>query len=110
MKSLIKAIVVPAVLLVPLVSLAQSNQPLTRAQVKAELIQLENAGYDPVSAGDDNYPANLQAAEARVSAQEAIAQAGAAAYGGTSESGTSQASPAADVKVSTYSPPVVVSH
>jgi hypothetical protein len=49
-------------------SFAQSNDPITRAQVRAELVQVEKAGYDPT--GDqNNYPANIQAAEAKISAQ-----------------------------------------
>jgi hypothetical protein len=65
---LVKSLIVAAVVAVPVLSFAQSNQPVTRAQVKAELAQLEKAGYNP--GGDYNtYPQNLQAAEARVSAQ-----------------------------------------
>ena len=47
MKSLIQAVVIAAVLAAPVASFAQSNQPVTRAQVRAELIQLEKAGYQP---------------------------------------------------------------
>lgn len=67
MKNLICAILAAA-LFVPVVSFAQSdNGPVTRAQVRAELIQLEQAGYHP-SARQNNYPDEIQAAEARVSA------------------------------------------
>lgn len=46
-------------------SFAQSNQPVTRAEVKAQLVQLEKAGYNPT--GDQTqYPANIPAAEKRV--------------------------------------------
>ncbi|MDR3096004.1 MAG: DUF4148 domain-containing protein [Paraburkholderia sp.] len=63
-----------AALLVPALSFAQapqaSNGPLTRAQVRAELAQLRQAGYR--STGRDNqYPANLYAAQARIAAQAA---------------------------------------
>jgi hypothetical protein len=85
MKSLIQAVAIAAVLAVPAVSFAQSNQPLTRAQVKAELVQIEAAGYNPATANDYDYPANIQAAEARVAAQNA----GKTGYGGVSD-GTSQ--------------------
>ncbi|HKT67295.1 MAG TPA: DUF4148 domain-containing protein, partial [Burkholderia sp.] len=45
MKSLIKAVALAALVAAPIVSFAQSNQqPLTRAQVRAELVQLEKAG------------------------------------------------------------------
>jgi len=49
---------------------AQSNQPVTRAQVKAELVQLENAGYHP-NEKDNYYPSKLQAAEAKIAQQGA---------------------------------------
>ena len=44
MKSLIQAVVVAAALAAPVAVFAQSNAPLTRAQVRAELIRLEKAG------------------------------------------------------------------
>jgi hypothetical protein len=47
---------------------AQATQPLTPAQVKQELIEMEQAGYDP--AGNQlDYPANLKVARERVEAQ-----------------------------------------
>ncbi|HEY1216660.1 MAG TPA: DUF4148 domain-containing protein, partial [Bryobacteraceae bacterium] len=67
MKSLIQAVVIATVLAAPVASFAQSNQPVTRAQVRAELIQLEKAGYQP-SRSDIYYPADLQAAQSRVDA------------------------------------------
>ena len=90
MKSLIKAVAVALVLAAPVASFAQSNQPVTRAQVRAELVQLEKAGYNPI--GDHvDYPANLQAAQARVDAQNGTAQAVNSGYGapiaGTSQAG-----------------------
>jgi hypothetical protein len=61
------SIIVAAALAIPAVSFAQS-QSLTRAEVKAQLVQVERAGYNP---GMDHttYPAEIQAAEARVAAQ-----------------------------------------
>jgi hypothetical protein len=47
---------------------AQTNQQLTRAQVKQELIEMEQAGYDP-GGNQLDYPANLQAARERVEAE-----------------------------------------
>jgi hypothetical protein len=64
---------------------------LSRAQVRAELAQLEKAGYNP-SVNDVGYPSNIQSAETRVSTQ-AVAQAPAQSsdYGsvanGSSQSG-----------------------
>jgi Domain of unknown function (DUF4148) len=71
MKNSYKMLVVAAALLsAPIMSYAQSvdnQQPVTRAQVKHELAELEAAGYNP----NDwyNYPQNVQAAEAKVAAQ-----------------------------------------
>ncbi|MFM0737965.1 DUF4148 domain-containing protein [Paraburkholderia xenovorans] len=88
MKSLIQAVVIAAALAAPVASFAQSNQPVTRAQVRAELIQLEQAGYHP-GGQDPNYPADIQAAQARVDAQNGTAQAAQSGYGGV-VSGASQ--------------------
>jgi hypothetical protein len=66
----------------PAASFAQSNQPLTRAEVREQLIQLEAAGYNPSAVNDAQYPADIQAAEARVSGQQA--------YGGVAD-GSAQA-------------------
>jgi hypothetical protein len=92
MKSSIYAVLVVSVLAAPITSFAQQNGPITREQVRSELVQLQQAGYD-ANSGDATYPANLQAAQARV-AEQNQAQAQAApqnsAYG-TSSSGTSQA-------------------
>lgn len=41
-----------------------------RAEVKGELTQLERAGYSPAN-DEADYPANLQAAQARVAATDA---------------------------------------
>ena len=51
-------------------SFAQSNAPLTRAQVREELMRLEAAGYDPSKGDDGEYPADIQAAMARVAAED----------------------------------------
>ncbi|MEW9581891.1 DUF4148 domain-containing protein [Paraburkholderia sp. DGU8] len=98
MKSLIQAVVIAAVLAAPVASFAQSNQPITRAQVRAELVQLEKAGYQPGHA-DPHYPADIQAAQARVNAQDGTAQAAASGFGGTvsgsTQSGRVAAAPGA---------------
>ncbi|RQR85612.1 DUF4148 domain-containing protein [Burkholderia sp. Bp9012] len=49
---------------------AQSNAPLTRAQVREELIRLEAAGYDPSKGDDGEYPADIQAALAKLAEQD----------------------------------------
>ncbi|HZZ03950.1 DUF4148 domain-containing protein [Paraburkholderia sp.] len=90
MKTLISAVVVAAALVAPVASFAQSNQPVTRAEVHAQLVQLEKAGYNPIS-DQINYPANIQAAQARVDAQNGTAQAVNSGYGapiaGSSQAG-----------------------
>ncbi|PTB17839.1 hypothetical protein C9I57_25250 [Trinickia symbiotica] len=72
MKSLIFAVAAASALSLPLASFAQvqSNQPLTRAQVKADLVRVEQAGYSPAVGTDPYYPADIQAAEARVAQQQ----------------------------------------
>ena len=87
MKSLIQAVVIVAAIAAPVAAFAQTNQPMTRAQVRAELVQLEKAGYQPAQA-DPYYPAKIQAAQARVDAQNGQAATG---FGGV-VSGTSQTS------------------
>jgi Domain of unknown function (DUF4148) len=57
---------------------------VTRAQVRAELAQLRAAGYDQSRGEDVTYPAQLQAAQARVNASQQAAGATntQAGYGG----------------------------
>jgi hypothetical protein len=70
MKSLVQAVVIAAALAAPVAVFAQSNQqPVTRAQVRADMIQVEKAGFNPARSNPNEYPANIQAAEARVAAQ-----------------------------------------
>ncbi|MCC8403977.1 DUF4148 domain-containing protein [Paraburkholderia sp. MMS20-SJTN17] len=89
MKTLISAVAIAAALVVPVASFAQASQPMTRAQVRAELVQLEKAGYTPV--GDyANYPADIQKAQARLDAQHGLATADTSGYGAPA-AGTSQA-------------------
>ena len=102
MKSLIQAVVVAAALAAPVAVFAQSNQPITRAQVRAELVQLEKAGYHVGDGDNTTYPVQIQAAEAKVAAQQIAANGG---YGGA-VSGSSDAGRPAVSKAdfnSTYS-------
>ncbi|WP_175716293.1 DUF4148 domain-containing protein [Burkholderia anthina] len=78
MKSIIYAAIAASVLAAPIASFAQSDQGLTRAQVRADLVQLEQNGYKPL-ASDAQYPQNVQAAEQRV--QPMLAQADTSGYG-----------------------------
>jgi hypothetical protein len=96
MKSLIQAVAVAAALIVPVASFAQSNAPLTRAEVRAQLTQLEQAGFKP-SAGDATaYPANIQAAEAKVAATNAVSSGYGGSVGGASDAGRPAAVSKAD--------------
>jgi hypothetical protein len=67
-KLLIATLACVSILVTPSV-FAQSNAPVTREQVRAELARLEAAGYSP-SGEDAHYPDQLQAAEARVAAAD----------------------------------------
>src|ERR1700677_4894050 len=58
-----------AMLGAPVLSFAQSSAPLTRAEVRADLVRVERAGYSP-STNDIDYPAAIQAAEAKIAAQD----------------------------------------
>ncbi|ABB10731.1 DUF4148 domain-containing protein [Burkholderia lata] len=63
MKSLISAVVAAAALSASFGAFAQST--VTRAQVRSELVQLEQAGYKP-GLSSPYYPNDIQSAEARV--------------------------------------------
>jgi hypothetical protein len=77
----------------PALSFAQSNAPLTRAEVRADLIRVEQAGYQPGRANDIDYPADIQAAEAKIAAQDSQ-KPGNEAVGGVAQTGTSSGKPA----------------
>jgi hypothetical protein len=87
-KALICLALAAGTLAAPVLSFAQSNAPVTRAEVRADLVRVEQAGYNPAAGNDNNYPADIQAAEAKVAAQNAQQQA-TQAYGGVAENGTS---------------------
>ncbi|MEX3952460.1 DUF4148 domain-containing protein [Paraburkholderia sp. EG287B] len=94
---LIKSLIVAAVVAVPVVSFAQSAEPLTRAQVRAELVQLEKAGYNPAADYND-YPQHIEAAEAKVSAQSgAVASAFGGVANGSSAAGAATAAAPHDI-------------
>ena len=101
---LVQSLVVAALVAVPALSFAQSsvqNAPVTRAEVKAELVQLQQAGYNPAS-DNTQYPANLQAALARVSAangETASASASASSYGGVTQGASAAGSRAPRVQL-----------
>ncbi|WP_180736938.1 DUF4148 domain-containing protein [Paraburkholderia sp. PGU19] len=89
MKSVIYAVAATSAFAVSLAAFAQSDTqaPRTRAEVRAELQQLEQAGYNPATGEDSNYPRDIQAAEARLSQ-------GSTAYGGVKSGSSASGSPA----------------
>ncbi|QIE26898.1 hypothetical protein SBC1_38260 (plasmid) [Caballeronia sp. SBC1] len=96
MKKLICALLT-AVLIIPAVSFAQtSNGPGTRAEVRAELVQLERAGYQP-EAKQIHYPDEIQAAEQRVQASNNAYASESGAHGSSAvAAATATASPRTD--------------
>ena len=88
----IRAIAVAALLIAPALAFAQSTTTVTRAQVRAELVQLEAAGYKPAANDQTGYPSDVQAAETRVLAQpnqlSGISSVGGMPVTGTSASGS----------------------
>jgi uncharacterized protein DUF4148 len=91
MKTLATLAIALGMLCAPALSFAQAtNAPLTRAEVRADLIRVEQAGFNPASGDDVYYPADIQAAEAKVAAQR-DAQTANDAAGGVPSAGTSAA-------------------
>ncbi|WP_042267003.1 DUF4148 domain-containing protein [Paraburkholderia heleia] len=87
MNTIIKALALSLAIAAPAISFAEStSDPVTRAQVEGQLVQLDQAGYKP---SNTKYPADIQAAEARVAARGAMASKADSSYGGTATS-TSQ--------------------
>jgi hypothetical protein len=90
MKALIYAALVAGVLAAPTISFAQdATAPVTRAEVRADLVRVEQAGYRP-SANDVHYPEDILAAEARLHAKDVTAPSVTGA-GGMPMEGSSQA-------------------
>jgi Domain of unknown function (DUF4148) len=87
-------LVVAATLAFPIASHAQeTTSTLTRAQVRAELIQIEKAGYRPGN-NDPHYPDDIQAAEARIGAQRNTAANIENSFGGVQDSSAASGRPA----------------
>ncbi|MFT0170649.1 DUF4148 domain-containing protein [Paraburkholderia mimosarum] len=89
MKLLVQTVVVLTVIAAPVTSFAQADSAVTREQVRAELVQLEQAGYRIGDGDNANYPADIQAAEARVTAQN-----GGSSYGGMVSGSSASGAPA----------------
>ncbi len=89
MKSLIQSVVIAAALAAPVAVFAQSNAPVTRDQVKAELAQFVEAGGRTHLGNDPYYPQDAQATQARIVAQNGNGQAFGGVHTGSSASGSS---------------------
>lgn len=85
-KILASLIVAATAIAAPALSFAQSYDSLTRAEVRAALVRVEQAGYDPALADDDDYPADIQGAEAKIAAQDGQ-QASTQDVGGAAQDG-----------------------
>jgi hypothetical protein len=88
----------------PVLSFAQSSEPVTREQVNEELNRLAAAGYKVNGSDHTTYPTQIQAAEAKVAAQDGQQDAQQNsqqtvdnAVGGTTMTGTSAAGSPADL-------------
>jgi hypothetical protein len=69
MKPLIFLTLAVSALASPILTSAQtSSGELTRAQVEAQVVCIEHAGYRP-GGSDNDYPVEIQAAEAKLAAQ-----------------------------------------
>lgn len=72
MKSTIFALAAATLLAVPVAAYSQTQQGPT--QVRAELQQLEQAGYNSAKGEDPRYPADVQAAEGRIAGQRGMTE------------------------------------
>ncbi|ABE33239.1 hypothetical protein DR64_5089 [Paraburkholderia xenovorans LB400] len=87
-KALVYLVLAASALSAPVFAFAQSNGPVTRAEVRSDLVKLEQAGYNPAQGNDANYPTDIQAAEAKVAAQTSQ-QLATQGYGGVTQNGSS---------------------
>jgi hypothetical protein len=95
MKTLICLTLAVSALASPALTFAQTpSGQLTRAQVHADLIRVEQAGYRP-GGGDNDYPVEIQAAEAKIAEQDGALRA-ADAVGGVAQASSSQTGMAAN--------------
>jgi hypothetical protein len=87
MKRSVWTALLATLLTVPVVTSAQqSDRALTRAQVRAELIRFEQAGYHSANGEDPYYPADVEAVTAKLQAPDGTKRDAAfLAYGGSSD-------------------------
>ncbi|MGY4730845.1 DUF4148 domain-containing protein [Burkholderia pyrrocinia] len=89
MKTLVCLALAVSALSTPVLCSAQTATPLTRAQVYADLVRVEQAGYQPAAGSDPHYPDDIQAAEAKIAAADG-GRIAAASVGGAPDNGSSQ--------------------
>ena len=82
MKTLVHTVCAVTFIAATIASSAQSDGGLTRAQVQAEIAQLQQAGFNPANANTVDFPANMPATGASVAS-------GSSGYG-PATSGSSQ--------------------
>ncbi|MFM0171684.1 DUF4148 domain-containing protein [Paraburkholderia sediminicola] len=104
-KAIVCLALAAAALSAPVISFAQSSGPVTRAEVRSDLVQVEQAGYNPARSDDAKYPGDIQAAEAKVAAQSGDQQP-TQGYGGVSANSTSSGGSAHTAMQSTCVGPV----
>ena len=77
--------------------MAAPSSGLTRAQVRAELVQLESAGWRPsMNMGNNpHFPDGIQAAEANITAQNGTTVVGGVVSGSSASGAPAAARPAA---------------
>ncbi|WP_234745415.1 DUF4148 domain-containing protein [Burkholderia sp. WTPI3] len=80
MKFAIRIIMLAVAIAPPYAFAGQSSGGLTRAEVRAQIVQVEQAGYNPARK-DIHYPQSIQQAEARIRSSEPARQADASGYG-----------------------------
>ncbi len=72
---------------------------VTRAHVRAELVQIEAAGYAPGRASDPYYPNDLQAALSRIHANDTVAADAATSGYGTDAAAVTQSGSRAPTRI-----------
>lgn len=83
----VAAAAVASILAAPAVSFAQSNNgPVTRAEVRAQVVALHNVGYN-MNSDNAHYPDNLLAAEGRVNAARGWSSVGSSVSGSSAAGG-----------------------
>ena len=92
MKLVIRIILLAAATAPALALAGQPTAGMTRAQVRAQLVQMEQAGYNPARR-DNYYPRSIQQAEARIKSSESPVRADTSGYGATRQTESASGGP-----------------